>query len=334
MACLYPTGVQWCRVLKQCCMVNGLSCPPVLSRQAGVLPMIIRAFCSSCLPSNQAPLSLSLAISSGGSMDPLSHTTLLPETIKQQYMSMPLRQQYSSSAGPSPSSSRYRGVGSPGTGSGPVGVGGGGSSSAGAHQMYTSSSTSSASAHLQQQQQQHRSLAGSGHHLAPRMRLHDGDVASRGGGGAPGLGGGKPHPSPLDGPTSYGSSPGAGGYFLDASAGGGGGGACYHGDRDDERTAMSPMWGSPPLRGMSGGAGMMGGSACHGAPGGTGGLGYKDRARQSSLDEGRLGGGSGCGGARSMRCNSDSAQMLVSPGCGGGGGGGGDEFSLDLKKVT
>lgn len=123
----------------------------------------------------------------------------------------------------------------------------------------------------------------------------------------------------------------------------------YHGERDDDRGQPNPMWaaalslplsppsargcagprGSPPLRGMPGSV-----MACHGGPGGAGGLGYKDRSRQASLDEGRLGcggGGSG-GGARTMRCNSDSGQMLVTAGTGCGAGGG-DEFSLDLKKV-
>lgn len=153
------------------------------------------------------------------------------------------------------------------------------------------------------------------HHPAPRSSGHQMD--NNGGGGAPN------------------------GYFVDA----------YLGDRDDTRTPPAPMWaaapmsppsargggmrGSPPLRGMPGG--------CAGGPGG---LGYKDRSRQASLDEGRLlgGGGGGCGGggARTMRCSSDSAsQMMMASSHGGSGGGGapecngngGHEFSLDLKKV-
>lgn len=191
------------------------------------------------------------------------------------------------------------------------------------------------------------------HHHAPRMppsqHMHlsaPPDQQHMVGGGS----GVKPHPlasSPGRGPSPYGSSPGNT-FYVDVSP-------AYHVDCDDDRTPHTPMWpassslsppsvrsggngnagmrSSPPLRGMPGG--VLGCHGCHGGPGGPGGLGYKDRARQSSLDEGRMsstaGGGGGCG-VRNMRCNSDGGQMTVSqnPGCGGNNG---DEFSLDLKKV-
>lgn len=241
---------------------------------------------------------------------------------------------------------------------------GGGSSSAGAHPLYGSAPPGCSSSNGGGGgggRGPYIGGGGSGHLSAGQQRLppshmHGGDMppasallgsggGSGGGGvGVPGGGGSKPHPlaSPLGGPTPYGtSSPRGNPYFVDVSPG-------YHGDRDDTCTPPSQMWpgslslspptarggglrGSPPLHGMSGGV-----LGCHGGGGGGGGgvLGYKERTRQASLDEGRLsgGGGGGGGGARTMRCNSDGAQMMVSSGpeCGGSGG---HEFSLDLKKV-
>lgn len=260
-------------------------------------------------------------------------------------MTLPLRQHYSSSAGAPTSSSRHgmqqrhhRVNSSPGS----VTTTSCGSSSAGAHPMYPSASPGMAV---------HRSHMGSGcgsagHHpisRAPPQHMHNGDMLP-----PPMLSssisvGNQPHP--LSSPI-YGSSAPVGGggssYFIDASPG-------YHGDGDDTRTPPTPMWASslslsPPSAAGGSGGGGRGSPPLHGIPGlgvtaggPPGGLGYKERSRQGSLDEGRLlggGAGGGCGGSRNVRCNSDSAQMLVSPGPGGGGGGnGGDEFSLDLKKV-
>lgn len=188
--------------------------------------------------------------------------------------------------------------------------------------------------------------AGGHHHTAQRMPPAQ-LMASNPGMTSNGAGV-KPHPlggSPGQGPSAYVSSS-ANPYYVDLSPG-------YHGECDEDRTPPTPMWpsssslsppsarggggagmrSSPPLRGVSGSA-----MGCHGGAGGGGGLGYKDRSRQASLDEGRVGngggggGGGGCG-ARSMRCNSDGAQMLVSSGSSCGNNNSGDEFSLDLKKV-
>lgn len=254
-------------------------------------------------------------------------------------MTMPLRQ-YPGSAGP-PSSSSSRGMHAQHQPHPGHGRSNSGSSSAPPHPMYGSSS-SSGNGNGGMPQHHYGSGGGSAgpHHGHHHLHHHMDNNVGNGGGG-------KPHPlaSPLGAPAPYGSaSPGGGpnGYFVDASPGG------YHpGDRDDTRTPPTPMWaaaslslsppsargggmrGSPPMRGMPGG--------CAGGPGG---LGYKDRSRQMSLDEGRLLGGGGCGGgARMMRSSSDSAsQVLMSsphagPECSGNGGNSGHEFSLDLKKV-
>lgn len=244
----------------------------------------------------------------------------------------------------------------PGNGGGSIHDG----NSPGGHQLYSSSCGNNGNNNpvlLQSHQSHMGGGPGSGHHhpiprMPPSQHIHDHLMSSCNNSGSGG-GSGKPHPLLSSSPGSgrYGPSPGctsngsnggnSNGYFIDISSG-------YHGDCDDDRTPPTPMWpgslslsppsargggmcgsrGSPPLRG-------------HGiGPGGPGGLGYKsDRSRQTSLDEGRHGGGGLCGGSRNMRCHSDSAQMLVSPGCGGGGGvagnsNGGDEFSLDLKKVS
>lgn len=240
--------------------------------------------------------------------------------------------------------------------------------SPGAHQPYASGCSNNNNNNKGPPHHSHvASVSGTGghHRPVPRMptsqRMYEQQISSAGlGSSSGGRVNGKPHLLSNSSPGPYGSSPGPAtcsgraAYFMDISPG-------YYGDCDDDRTPPTPMWpasisisppsarsggmlrSSPPLRGMSGNGllntipnGMIG---CHGAgvhPGGPGGLGYKsDRARQSSFDEGRLGGGvmpsGGGGGTRSMRCNSDSAQVLVSPGCGSGHGG--DEFSLDLKKV-
>lgn len=225
----------------------------------------------------------------------------------------------------------------------------------GTHQLYGSASSGcngSPSAPPPPPPQHHGHVGGGPgtgghHHPAPRMpgSQHLASTPALAGNGGGGI---KPHPlagSPGQGPAPYLASQGSG-YYLEFNP-------AFNVDCEDDRTPPASMWptssslsppsasngtsggnagmrGSPPLRGMTGGV-----VGCNSGPGGPGGLGYKDRARQTSLDEGRLGGGAGSGnscGARSMRCNSDGAQILVSPGpsCGGSNG---DEFSLDLKKV-
>eukprot|EP00903_Cladosiphon_okamuranus_P021478 g19745.t1 len=270
----------------------------------------------------------------------------------QHYMTMPLRQ-YPGSAGPHPSSSSRSLHAQQKQHAPHHGRSNSGSSSAPPHPMYASSS-SSGNGGAGSMPQHHYGSGGSVGHHHPHHHIHHHHLTNSNGGGHHldnnGGGNGKPHPLAT---TPYGSATPAGGpngYFVDASPG------CYHpGDRDDTRTPPTPMWaaaslslsppsargggtrGSPPMRGMPGG--------CAGGPGG---LGYKDRSRQMSLDEGRLlGGGGACGsgGARMMRSSSDSAsQILMSsphphphphqggPECSGGNNG--HEFSLDLKKVS
>ncbi|CAM9142934.1 unnamed protein product [Scytosiphon promiscuus] len=271
----------------------------------------------------------------------------------QHYTTMPLRQHYSGSAGPSSSSSSRCLHGHQ---QHSQGRSNGGSSSAPPHPMYASSSSNANNG-----MQHHYGGGGGGpgghhhhhhhhHHPAGRNNGHHSYMENGGNGGS------KPHPlaSPLGGPAGYGpssSSSGGGGggggpngYWVDMSPG------TYLGDADDARTPPTPMWPSASLSlsppSARNGGGMRGSPPLRGMPGagGPGGLGYKDRSRQMSLDEGRLhgGGGGGCG-ARTMRCNSDGAsQMLMAsphagPECSNGsssGGNGGHEFSLDLKKVS